>query len=345
MKKTFSRKTLAQTTRDFGADNLRFLLIFLVVFAHLLERAPAFPGSGLLYQIIYSFHMPAFIFLFGYYAKYSPKRIAFTWIVPYFVFQTLYILFSQYVLKSDTKLQYTTPYWILWYLLACIFYLLLIPLYDVAGKRCPWVIFFASVALALFAGYDKTVGYTMSLSRFVVFQPWFLLGFYCRKTGLAEKLRLSVKGRLILGGVSVVLIALSAWLMKRIQIPSAILYGSYAYSGTERTLWMRGTSMLIAFVWIVFLFFAVRPFLGKRIPVITHIGQNTLPVFLIHGFIARYIPVFHSHLLRSPWLLLLLTCLIVLLLGNALCKKVVYYAGFSWLERLVKWNEPSDHGK
>ena len=52
-------------TRDYSLDNVRFVLIFSVVFAHLLEVCTPFKGSSLIYKIIYSFHMPAFVFLFG----------------------------------------------------------------------------------------------------------------------------------------------------------------------------------------------------------------------------------------------------------------------------------------
>lgn len=55
-------------SRDYGMDNLRALLILFAVFGHLLETLD---GNGLtvdIYRIIYSFHMPAFVFIMGYFA-------------------------------------------------------------------------------------------------------------------------------------------------------------------------------------------------------------------------------------------------------------------------------------
>ena len=49
--------------REYQYDNLRFLLIALVVLGHLLEIAVEFPQKEILYTLIYSFHMPAFLFL------------------------------------------------------------------------------------------------------------------------------------------------------------------------------------------------------------------------------------------------------------------------------------------
>ena len=39
----------------------------------------------------------------------------------------------------------------------------------------------ASVALALLAGFDRSIDYQWSASRLIAFQPWFLLGYYFRK--------------------------------------------------------------------------------------------------------------------------------------------------------------------
>lgn len=51
-------------------DNLKCFLILCVVIGHMLELVYA--GGG--YRIIYSFHMPAFIFVSGYFARFRKKR-------------------------------------------------------------------------------------------------------------------------------------------------------------------------------------------------------------------------------------------------------------------------------
>lgn len=58
--------------RDYRLDRLRLLLMVLVVFGHLLEL---FPGAEKLYRVIYSFHMPAFLFLSGYFARLDLRRL------------------------------------------------------------------------------------------------------------------------------------------------------------------------------------------------------------------------------------------------------------------------------
>ena len=55
-------------------DNLRVFLIFLVILAHCMEQ---FNKGRVfdLYRIIYSFHMPAFIWLTGNFARFDRRKI------------------------------------------------------------------------------------------------------------------------------------------------------------------------------------------------------------------------------------------------------------------------------
>lgn len=319
--------------RDYSSDNIRFLLIFLVVFAHFLKPGASFKDSWLLYKVIYSFHMPALLFLFGYYVKYSSKRIVFRWVIPYFVFQTLYLLFDRFILNNDTSFQYTKPYWLLWYMLVCIFYQILIPIYENRCKKMQWIIWIISVLIALFVGYEKSVGYYMSLSRFFVFQPWFLLGFYCRKNSMLDRWRSFKRSYLWLYILSAVLAGVSVVFLFYEKVPNKLLYGSYAYSKIDSGIWMRAALIIIALNWIVFLFATLKLFLKKRIFCITTIGQNTFPIFLLHGFLVKFISVYRVGLLDSPWKIVLISGITVFFLGNKFWKKAVDCVGLCWLEK------------
>jgi len=170
----------------------------------------------------------------------------------------------------------------------------------------------------------------MTLSRFFVFQPWFLLGYYCKKNNLLER-SLRPKRQLLVLFASVSLIVIIAFFVG--TIPKKLLYGSYPYSSSGGTLWMRGITSVMSCSAILFLFVGMRPYLSRRFILITNIGQNTFPIFLLHGFIIRIAPVYFPHLIASPQRIILLSCIIVLLFGNQLCKKAIYYTCFSWLER------------
>ena len=322
--------------RDYALDNIRFVLIFAVVFAHFLEVCTPFLGSRLLYQWIYSFHMPAFIFLFGYNVRYAPRRIICRWFVPYLVFQVLYIFFARRALQADLSFQFVSPYWLLWYMVACILYQLLLPLYDIKSKRGQVLAVVISFAIGMLAGFDNYVGYTLSLSRFLVFQPWFLLGFYCHKNHCLETLAARKKLSLCVLLAGGALVCAMVPLLDFLNMPNQVLFGSYSYETMGGPIWMRGMAYLLALCWMCFLFVGVKPFINRKIFAVTAVGQNTWPVFLLHGFVVKAFPVVFPQTLYAPWQVLLLTVAILLLLGNPLVRKLVDWCSFSWLERFWK---------
>ena len=157
------------------------MLIFLVVFGHLLE---CFYGNIQLwlYSVIYSFHMPAFVYTTGYFSRFDSKRYINALLYPYCIYQILYLLFQRFYLKEDNVLQFTTPYWLLWYLLSTMFWMLFLQFIE--GKKLhSKAILIVSFLCALFIGYDNSIGYYLSLSRTIVLFPFYIAGYFrsCRK--------------------------------------------------------------------------------------------------------------------------------------------------------------------
>lgn len=301
----------AETNRDYSFDNIRALLIACVVFAHLLEIRAPFPFGADIYRVIYSFHMPVFLFLSGWFAKFDRTKLVFGLFIPYLLLQTAYVFFQRWLYGSSVLLQYTTPYWLLWFLLALFFYHLLLPLYDVDKPWKRLTAWLFVLIISLVAGYDPTVGYSMTLSRLLVFQPWFLLGFYLRRT---KPLPISLWAKLL------IVLALGACiaLLCQSSITNNMLYGSYPYATLQYHAGVRLFLGCMATLWILFFCFVLGPLVNIRIPVITALGQNTLPVFLLHGFVVKYIGSRHPRLLEDPVVFLVITCAILLLLGNPL---------------------------
>lgn len=78
-------------------DNLKCLLIFLVVYAHFIENFQSIYASELtriVYQFIYLFHMPGFVFVSGYFARKGDgkifEKVLLNQIVPLFFFQLVF---------------------------------------------------------------------------------------------------------------------------------------------------------------------------------------------------------------------------------------------------------------
>lgn len=323
--------------RDLSLDNIRFVLIFLVVFAHLLEGNTMLPNSYYIYQFIYTFHMAVFIFLFGYNVKYSLKKIVFRWIVPYIVFQSIYILFQILVLKNNVTFQYTTPYWLLWYILTCIFYQILLPLFNTTNKIKQIILTLCVFTISILVGFIEQIDYYMSLSRFFVFLPYFLLGYYCKKNNILEKCINNHKTQKIFLFLSILIIVFSVLFLNCTNIPNNILYGSCSYLVCGGRPWMRITIFLIALGWISFLFIGVKSYLNKEVHLLTKIGQNTWSIFLLHGFIVKIVQTYYPWLISSYVQLILISCIILLVTGNKTMNKAINIIGCSWTEKIFRF--------
>lgn len=305
--------------REYGFDNLRGILIFLMVLGHLLECCGSFRGVGFLYRTIYSFHMPALLFLTGYFARYNRKKIICGLLVPYVVFQTGYILFDHWLNGPEAALQYTTPYWILWYLMASMMYHLLLPMYGTADRRQQFLALGITFGLSLMAGFDATVGYPLSLSRFLVFQPWFLLGHYCSKGDWIPTVKNWCAERHIpMKSLLTAAVCMLVLLMQLVFFRPEVLYGSYPYVRLNYGPLERLFAGITALCWIGFGCLVLLPLLRRRVPVLTALGQNTLPVYLLHGFVVRYIQHRQPVVLATPLRVFLVAVLILAVFGNPL---------------------------
>lgn len=298
--------------RNYKMDNIRFLLIFLVILGHFIEL---FQGefSLALYKIIYSFHMPAFLFLTGFFARFKPRKILLSLVCPYILFQTLYLVFDAIMLqgKDSFTLNFTTPYWILWYLLTVICYYLLIPLIDSENKLSRRLILGLAIAISLLAGFDTTIGYYGSLSRTYTFLPFFLAGFYLSKTK-----KMPQKNHLTLPLSGLLALLCSFYIMNNSGITKQVLYGSYSYEKAGYNPLIKAILLVCGFAWIIFLLSAIP---DKKMPFVSLLGQNTLPIFLLHGFVVKLANEYDIFALSEIGNLLLaitLSLVIILLLGN-----------------------------
>lgn len=294
--------------RDYKFDNIKACLILLVVFGHFLEIVP---GHRFLYLFIYSFHMPVFLFLSGYFAKFDRKKLVFGLIVPYFIFQTLYRCFDAWVIKSTkVELIYTKPWWITWYLFALIVYYFLIPLFDVEKKEYRVLFFAAAIVLSLLSGFDNSVGYVMSLARIASFFPYFLAGFYMRKIGEKEQPSAWIRWTF-----AAIVIGMTSFILSTGRISKKMLYGSYSYEAADYSVGIKAMLMLIAFAWIVVWLWIVPK---KYVPILSKIGRYTMPVFLLHGFIVKLVGKWVSMGLikLSIGEAMVATVVIVMILGN-----------------------------
>ena len=255
--------------RDARYCNLKLLLIFLVIYGHLIE--PGIYQSKVLmtqYKWIYLFHMPLFSFLSGLFLNDSKacgrqliKMLSF-----YIVLQTLVVWLG------NGKVKPLTPYWHLWYLLSCSAW---------AGFGCLWFRFFCGkgkiviLVLSVFggclAGLHPDIGREHSLSRTLVFLPFFWMGLICDPQFRWERLRLISVPALI-----IVVIVMMQW---GDQISAVFLYQAEPYGKLENGMELRLLCYLLGAL-LCMILLAYIPM--RRFP-FTRAGADTMPTYLIHA--------------------------------------------------------------
>ena len=319
-------------SRDYAFDNVRFILIVLVVFAHFLEITQGYGADCTLYRIIYSFHMPVLIFISGYFAKFNFKKIIKTFIL-YIVFQSLYIGVSNLCFDAQLYYNLIIPYWLMWYLLVYLFYLCLVPVLDYDRKNLSIpnkyvhmiTMFVISITLYFASPYLFEYGEVLSILRFFTFLPYFVAGYYFKKIicdnidGIFKSKDMSKMVKvifLLLAITSSLVIAFSN------KITTIDLYGSQP-SHESHYLLVRLILLLCAFNFIGFFTLTLR--YNKKISFITKFGGNTLVVFLLHGFIIRLVEYYNwfSDYSVNIVFVLFVSILLVILLGNIKLKDLI----------------------
>lgn len=303
--------------RVYRFDNLKLLLIILVVFGHILEVVP---NSMDKYIFIYTFHMPCFMFITGYFAKYDRWNIILKLIYPYVLFQTLYNYFeTDEMLNTNYQHTYVIPYWIMWYLLTIIIYYIMIPLFD--DEKCVnrMVLFAGAFICAIIFAKDVNIGTYFSLARTLYFLPFFLAGFYIKDTKLYDWLN-NIPCFFKIPYLLLVKLLTDIVLGKNI-ITNIMLYGSTNYQMAGYSPKIKIIIYAMAFAWVIGLVFIMPDI---KIPFVTIFGRGTLSVFLLHGFVIKLLQreVFQNGLVITQGKAFGIAVLLVVILGNPLVARV-----------------------
>ena len=268
--------------RVYYFDNLKAALIFLVVIGHVFELVTS-SLIDIAYIFIYIFHMPLFIFVSGYFAKYNPKKLLFGLIPLYFLFQLLYIVFARYALGHTWLIiQFTTPHWIMWYLFALIVWICFVPMLEAFEKKKAFLAILFAFVIGILAGFEVTLGYYMSLARIFYFLPFFVMGFYAQRLKDFPRKISRWYIRVIFGALT----AGVAYLVLKYHsiIDVRWLWAAFSYESLAATGYSYVVRLAKYGCAVI-----VSVFLMSMIPkgrwFFSYIGKNTLPVFLIHGFV------------------------------------------------------------
>lgn len=275
---------MTEKTRVYKFDNVKFFCMILVVAGHFLEEYVDYYNSFLTaFLIIYSFHMTTFIFISGLFTKKMDKATPFNTqkFFYYIVLGYLLKLFT-YIIKiiagKNPVFEWFGGNRIPWFMFA------LAAFYGITyliRKLPSWACLIGSLILAGAAGYFNFINDTLWASRIIVFLPVYLAGYYLTPEKVIEftsKLYVKIPAIVLsLGYIGLCIFRLNQMYPLRNLFGGRIPYSGIRISGCSCL--HRYLCYIISAVLVV-AFIAIMP--KKKIPVISHMGANTLGVFFWH---------------------------------------------------------------
>lgn len=297
-------------------DNIKVLLIFLVVFNHIIAFQLVRDDLVVrhVWYAITIFHMPAFVFVSGYLCK-KPQSVmknVKNLLIPYILGYSL-TWYAYIWCGNSMDYEILRPSGsAMWYLLALFIFRLTI---EALGKIR--LVVPLSIVFALWAGTRPEFTTYLSTSRIVVFFPFFAAG-YLWDSKYTEAVR-RFKGKWVLIPISGILLFAVPHFMISSGMPVDIFRGNHSYVlcglTDELGIILRLLMYLISFV-LILTFFAVLP--DRKLPW-TFIGRNTMGIYFFHypimivmsGLLILKIPA-----LVNVWALLGVSLVFVLVLGS-----------------------------
>lgn len=264
--------------------NLKAILLFCVVLGHALERDIAYDATvAALYRFLYLFHMPLFVFVSGMGMKRGQagfRQVCQTG-KQYLGAQGLVLLVCAIARPNLLSTYLLRPFWHLWYLLSLASWQLLACGMNLVlertgrGNISRFAFLFLSVAAGLLAGNFPMVGRDFSLSRTLVFFPFYLVG--------------ALWGQKIIDWVSraywlfpLVLLMAATGYFYTTKLPVSFLYQAEGYS----TFGLDGLSgiqaRLLCYLAAMACSVLVLLVCPKRRLALTPLGGDTLMPYLLH---------------------------------------------------------------
>ncbi|MDQ0813437.1 fucose 4-O-acetylase-like acetyltransferase [Streptomyces sp. B3I7] len=272
--------------RDAFFDNAKYLAIVLVAMGHAWEPLTDHSRAAeALYMVVYTFHMPAFILISGYFSRSFDmrpdrlRRLITGVAVPYAVFEVVYSLFKRWADHDPGHpISLLDPWYLTWFLVALFVWRLTTPLWKVVRHPVP-----LALVIACLASVSPDIGDDLDLQRVLQFLPFFVVGLFMRPEHFRR-----LRGRAVrMVSVPVVAGAVafaywagprmnSAWFYHR---DSAQELGAPWWAGVVMTLALFGCSMVLTGCFLAWV--------PRRKTWFTVLGAGTLYGYLLHGFLAK----------------------------------------------------------
>ena len=304
---------------NYFIDNIKFILIFLVVFGHLIERYIDTNSTLMgVYMFIYIFHMPLFIFVSGFLSKNinkSKKIFLSNLLVPYIILNIIWYTLA-YFYTGETNFPLLYPGWTLWFLLSLFFWRVSLK-YLVKIKYILPISFILGLIVGLVSN-----GSILSFSRTIVFLPFFLLGYY---TDMEKLKKIDDKVNIWLAILGVALfIGLALFIADNNRIDYKFLYGSYSYSELGINLWQGILYRSLLYTSSIILSGFICAMTPNTKTFYTVMGKSTMYVYVFHIYVVLIIfyliPRWDIHIITN-WIIIISPLFITYILSRKIFKK------------------------
>ena len=311
--------------RDAFWDSIKFILIFFVVYGHMIETyAPDDSFNRAMYNFIYTFHMPFFMYVSGLFSQIKDRakyRHGILIILETFVVFQLIRCIKPILMGGSFHLDYHLlyPKGTLWYLAYLAIYRIFI---YYMPKHClnnyPWTIVFTSLIVAVLWGFIPNGKFEKLLSFF----PYFLMGYYSYRINIKERI---IKIPFIVSLVGIITIFLSIYFTINYNIGYIIYYEtSYYWKDPVIAPEILCLSRIVAYIsCIIISVFIMRIVLYKTI--FPEYGSKTLFIYMYHTFIVLALRslIAKGYLPQNEIILLFYT--IAILIGLLLLSKITFF--------------------
>lgn len=317
--------------RDALFDNMRGVLIFLVVLGHMMDVS-IIRGLGLktVFYYIYFFHMPAFVFITGYFSKHIEKargEAVRRFLVPYLVFCLLFGILDFFMVHPGhnflTFYKFTIPQYGMWYLLAVFVWRLLAG--DLLKVKA---IVPVSLALGLVMPFFPDIDMRHSVGRIIGMLFFFVAGLSFRPEWIERVRKIPAWVGFFIMAVMVVpvlVLVANGWMAQEV----IFLRSPYQNGAKVIQMLMRSGSYLIASIMI----FAMFILMTRKKSFISQIGRNSLTVYIFHLLIVAIIKKLNI-LSGEPYLYFTLSIVISVVLAYLLSRMPVmrlYNSFIGWI--------------
>ena len=273
--------------RDAYFDNVKYLAIVLVAVGHAWE--PVMDGSRAaraLYMVVYTFHMPAFILISGYFSRsfdMSPakvKRLVTGVAVPYVLFETAYSLFKRYAGggSDDVPVTLLDPLFLTWFLIALFIWRVTTPLWQSLRHPMP-----VALTIAVLASVTPGIGDDLDLQRVLQLLPFFVLGLLLKPEHFQLVRRREV--RLLALPLFAGALLFAYWAAPRMQL--GWFYRSSAAQELGAPWWSGAVMSLAMFGCALVLTIGFLAWVPRRHMWFTVLGAGTICGYLLHGFLVK----------------------------------------------------------